>query len=89
VVLMVCSVADPPAACMIIHIIYPSQFINANARLILYLPSMVRDEDEGVKEMAHDAVERRAVREAAMATACINIMQHGRRRHFVVVVYVT
>ena len=38
--------------------------------------------------MAHDAVERRAVREAAMATACINIMQHG-RRHFVVVVYVT
>jgi len=36
------------------------------------IPSMVGDEDEGVEEMPHRAVESAAVREAPVPTALIN-----------------
>jgi len=38
------------------------------------IPSMVGDEDEGVEEMPHRAVESAAVREAPVPTALINFI---------------
>jgi hypothetical protein len=65
---MVCSVADPPARDSIRN---SSERVCSNGDTKVYVPSMVGNEDEGVQDEAHHAVEGPVVREAPVTTANI------------------